>query len=69
MVLLLDEGEIHQIQQDAKLLASSGLEPSSMVKLFTELKSLGLISQVPVTAAEGKEELIKLLRERSEKRT
>jgi cobalt/nickel transport system ATP-binding protein len=41
--LMLGEGETHKVLQDAKLLESSGLEPPTMVKLFTELKSLGLI--------------------------
>jgi cobalt/nickel transport system ATP-binding protein len=66
---LLGEGEIHTVLQDARLLESSGLEPPTMVKLFTELKSLGLISQVPITTTEGKEEFVKLLKNRNEKNT
>jgi hypothetical protein len=66
---LFGDGEIHKVLQDAKLLESSGLEPPTMVKLFTELKSLGLISQVPITTTEGKEELVKLLKDRAEKST
>ena len=65
---LFGEGEIHKVLQDAKLLESSGLEPPTIVKLFTELNSMGLIAQVPITTTEGKEELVKLLKARNEKR-
>lgn len=58
---LLGEGEMHKVLQDTHLLEASGLEPPTMVKLFTEMKALGLISQVPITTDEGKQELIKLL--------
>ncbi len=64
---LVGEGEIHAVLQDSKLLESSGLEPPTIVKMFMELKSLGLISQVPLTTAEGKEEIIKLLKNRGKK--
>ncbi|MCL4430040.1 MAG: energy-coupling factor ABC transporter ATP-binding protein [Chloroflexi bacterium] len=56
------EGETHKVLQDAALLESSGLEPPAIVNLFTELKVQGLISQVPITMSEGKEELVKLLK-------
>jgi cobalt/nickel transport system ATP-binding protein len=59
---LIGEGEIHKVLQDSKLLESSGLEPPTIVKLFTELKPLGFIDQVPITTAEGKQELVKLLK-------
>lgn len=58
---LLGEGETRKVLQDIKLLESSGLEPPIIVKLFSELKSLGLISQVPTTISEGINELVKLL--------
>jgi cobalt/nickel transport system ATP-binding protein len=59
---LRGEGETHMILQDEKLLESSGLEPTTIVKLFTELKAAGLINQVPITTNEGKNEIIKLLK-------
>jgi cobalt/nickel transport system ATP-binding protein len=67
--LLHGEGQTRNILQDSKLLESSGLEPPSIVKLFTELKAQGYISRVPITTAEGKEELVKLLKEDKEKVT
>jgi len=60
---LLGEGETHRVLQDAKLLENSGLEPPTIVNLFTELKNQDLIHKVPITVAEGKEELIKALKE------
>jgi cobalt/nickel transport system ATP-binding protein len=67
--LLHGEGETHKVLQDSKLLESSGLEPPTIVKLFTELKAQGLISRVPITTTEGKEELVKLLKDDKEKAT
>ncbi|MCW4002967.1 MAG: energy-coupling factor ABC transporter ATP-binding protein [Candidatus Bathyarchaeota archaeon] len=61
---LLGEGEIHRVLQDAKLLEDSGLEPPTIVNLFTELKNQQLIHSVPITVAEGKDELIKALKNR-----
>jgi len=58
---LCGEGETRKILQDTLLLESSGLEPPTIVKLFTELKALGLVSQVPINMAEGKNELVKRL--------
>jgi cobalt/nickel transport system ATP-binding protein len=60
--LVHGEGEMHKVLQDAKLLESSGLEPPAIVNLFTELQAQELISKVPITIAEGKEELFKLLK-------
>lgn len=57
---MLGEGEMHNVLQDAKLLESSGLEPPTIVKLFTELKSEGLINEVPITVVEGKNQIINL---------
>lgn len=59
---LLGEGETHEVLQDKKLLEASGLEPPTIVNLFGELKAQGLISKVPVTVAEGKEALLKILK-------
>jgi cobalt/nickel transport system ATP-binding protein len=59
---LLGGGETHKVLQDEKLLESSGLEPPAIVDLFNELKAKGLISQVPITLAEGKRELVNILK-------
>jgi hypothetical protein len=54
--------KIREVLQDAALLEVSGLEPPTIVRLFTELKSAGLITEVPINGSEAKRELIKLLR-------
>lgn len=61
--VLHGEGETRKVLQDAELLKSSGLEPPTIVNLFTQLKSQGLIEEIPITTTEGKEQLIKLLKE------
>lgn len=66
---LLGEGETHAVLQDAALLEASGLEPPVIVNLFSELKNQGLIGEVPITSAEGKKALFKLLNQRSAKKT
>jgi len=63
--LLSGEGETHKVLQDKALLESSGLEPPAIVDLFNELKSQGLISQVPITLADGKREIVKILKKHS----
>jgi cobalt/nickel transport system ATP-binding protein len=63
--LVAGEGETHKVLQDKELLESSGLEPPAIVDLFNELKAQGLISQVPITLAEGKREIIKILKRQS----
>ena len=59
------EGETHEVLQDKALLESSGLEPPAIVDLFNELKAQGLISQVPITLAEGKREIVRILKKQS----
>jgi cobalt/nickel transport system ATP-binding protein len=63
--LVAGEGETHKVLQDKELLESSGLEPPAIVDLFNELKAQGLISQVPITLAESKREIIKILKRQS----
>jgi len=63
--LLSGEGETHKVLQDKALLESSGLEPPTIVDLFNELKAQGLISQVPITLADGKREIVKILKKHS----
>ncbi len=62
---VLGEGDIHSVLQDAKLLESAGLEPPSIARLFSKLKSLGIIETVPLTYEEGAAELLKLLSQNS----
>ena len=59
------EGETHNVLQDKALLESSGLEPPAIVDLFNELKAQGLISQVPITLADGKRTIVKILKRQS----
>lgn len=62
---VLGEGETHRVLQDAKLLESAGLEPPATIRLFNELKTRGLVTNVPVTIEEAKKELTELLNMRS----
>jgi cobalt/nickel transport system ATP-binding protein len=64
--LMLGGGATREVLQDESLLQSSGLEPPAIVNLFSELKSQGLIGQIPITLAEGKEELFNLSRNKKE---
>jgi cobalt/nickel transport system ATP-binding protein len=50
---LLGGGEMHQVLQDVALLESAGLELPSIARLFTKLKSLGLVKDVPITYDEA----------------
>jgi cobalt/nickel transport system ATP-binding protein len=58
----LGEGPTNEILQNNDILTQSGLEPPTIVNLFTELKNQGLINKIPFTIKEGKEELIKTLK-------
>jgi len=58
----LGEGEIRNVLENAALLEASGLEPPTIVDLFGQLKAQGLIDKVPITLAEGKKALIKILK-------
>lgn len=60
----LCEGKTAEVLQDKKMLEASGLEPPTIVDLFGELKTLGLIDDIPLTAAEAKEVLLKILKEK-----
>lgn len=60
----LCEGKTIEVLQDKKMLEASGLEPPTIVDLFGELKAQGYINEVPLTAVEGKEVLLKLLKEK-----
>ncbi|XHH10302.1 MAG: energy-coupling factor ABC transporter ATP-binding protein [Candidatus Bathyarchaeia archaeon] len=58
---LFGEGETHSVLQDNQLLEASGLEAPTVARVFSHLKTAGIISQVPITAEEGKTELSRLL--------
>jgi len=57
------EGKTSSILQNKKILEASGLEPPTIVDLFSELRAHGYIDEVPLTIGEGKEALLKLLKE------
>ncbi len=59
----LCEGKTGEVLQDKAMLEASGLEPPTIVDLFGELKAGGLIDEVPLTVAEGKEALCRILKE------
>ncbi len=50
---LLGGGEMHKVLQDVALLESAGLELPSIARLFTKLKTLGLVNEVPITYEEA----------------
>ena len=50
---LLGGGEMHKVLQDVALLESAGLELPSIARLFTKLKGLGLVNEVPITYEEA----------------
>jgi cobalt/nickel transport system ATP-binding protein len=62
---LLGEGKIHTILQDANLLQSAGLEQPSIARLFSKLKSAGVVETVPLTYQEGAAALLDLLSKNS----
>jgi cobalt/nickel transport system ATP-binding protein len=63
----LCEGETLEVLQNKKMLEASGLEPPTIVDLFGDLKAKGLIDEVPLTVAEGKEALLRILKGNGEK--
>jgi cobalt/nickel transport system ATP-binding protein len=57
---LVGEGETAKVFQDLQLLESAGLEPPVIVKLFTELRSMGIVREVPTTIKDGQKQLAEL---------
>jgi cobalt/nickel transport system ATP-binding protein len=51
--VLLGGGEMHKVLQDVKLLESAGLELPSIARLFTKLKNLELVNDIPITYEEA----------------
>jgi cobalt/nickel transport system ATP-binding protein len=54
---ILGEGKTIEVLQDMKLLGAAGLEPPAIVKLFSELKSAGIVDEVPITLRAGLQKL------------
>ena len=50
---VLGGGETQKVLQDVALLESAGLELPSIARLFTKLKDLGLVNEVPITHEEA----------------
>jgi cobalt/nickel transport system ATP-binding protein len=50
---ILGGGEMHKVLQDVALLESAGLELPSIARLFTKLKNLGLVAEIPITFQEA----------------
>jgi cobalt/nickel transport system ATP-binding protein len=59
---MLGEGETAKVLQDLKLLGSAGLEPPAIVKLFSEMKSTGMVKHVPITISSGLQTIEDLLK-------
>ena len=58
--VLVGEGETSKVLQDLPLLESAGLEPPAIVKLFIELRSMGIVREVPTTIKDGQKQLAEL---------
>jgi cobalt/nickel transport system ATP-binding protein len=63
--LKIGEGKTSDILQNKDMLTQSGLEPPTIVSLFTDLKNQGLIQKISLTLEEGKKELINALKNNS----
>jgi cobalt/nickel transport system ATP-binding protein len=60
----IGEGETAKVLQGMKLLGAAGLEPPAIVKLFSELKSAGMVKEVPITISAGLQALRDLLKKK-----
>ena len=54
---MLGKGGTSEVLQNLKLLGSACLEPPAIAKLFSELKSAGLVKEIPITISAGVREL------------
>jgi cobalt/nickel transport system ATP-binding protein len=63
---LVGEGETSKVLQDLPLLESAGLEPPAIVKLFTELRSMGMVQEIPITIKDGQKQLADLVKSKRE---
>ena len=62
---LQGEGETSKVLQDLRLLESAGLEPPAIVQLFTELKSKGLVQNIPITVKDGQKILANIISQKT----
>lgn len=62
--VLVGEGETSKVLQDLPLLESAGLEPPAIVKLFIELRSMGIVREVPTTIKDGQKQLAELTKKK-----
>jgi hypothetical protein len=46
-------GDVDSVLQDAKLLESAGLEPPSISRLFSKLKTIGLFDKIPIASEDA----------------
>ncbi|MCL1977855.1 MAG: energy-coupling factor ABC transporter ATP-binding protein [Candidatus Bathyarchaeota archaeon] len=60
--LKLGEGKTCEVLLNKNMLEQSGLEQPAIVNLFTEFKNQGLINKIPLNIEEGKEVLLKILK-------
>ncbi len=63
---LLGEGATANVLQDLALLKSAGLEPPAIVKLFSELKVMGIIQDTPITVKEGQQKIMELAKRKQD---
>jgi cobalt/nickel transport system ATP-binding protein len=63
--LKIGEGKTSDILQNKNMLTQAGLEPPTIVSLFTELKKQGVTQKIPLTLDEGKKQLLKTLKNNS----
>jgi cobalt/nickel transport system ATP-binding protein len=59
---MLGEGKTSEVLRDMKLLGSAGLEQPAIAKLFSELRTAGLVKDTPVTTSDAVRELSGLLK-------
>jgi cobalt/nickel transport system ATP-binding protein len=63
---IVGEGETFKVLQDLPLLESAGLEPPAIVKLFIELRLMGIIQEIPFTIKDGQKQLVDLVKSKRE---
>jgi cobalt/nickel transport system ATP-binding protein len=63
---IVGEGATFKVLQDLPLLESAGLEPPAIVKLFIELRLMGMIQEIPLTIKDGQKQLVDLVKSKRE---
>jgi cobalt/nickel transport system ATP-binding protein len=64
---LLGGGVTSKVLQDFPLLESAGLEPPAIVKLFSELHSMGIVKEMPITIKDGQRQLAEFTKRKKSK--